>query len=291
MTNLVPGAYRNVSVTEVDVPLDEAALRHHFLGREAYRRTRWIVARRGDATALVEVGRDDEAPLFAPITSLRLLAGPDETCEVARPDLDVAVPSQIVRACAEAGGARCVVVKGRYGHVSFVLDPRPVRIRVLEVVPPDPAKLLEQAARVLDVAEDLPPVLLEPDEVRFQSVAPRTGGLLVPCRGAEIDLGDRDVHFLDERPPAGRWTLLGCARSREIHRWFYGTEPAGSVDLCPLELAADRPRPLLTKCCLFEADVHREPGLAAVPWGASLAQVREALASLAREVEPDWVPA
>lgn len=291
MTNLIPGAYRNVSITDVDVPLEEGPLREHFLGRDAYRRTRWIVARHGGAAALLEVGRDDDEPLFAPITSLRVLAGPDETAEVTRPDLDVAIPSQIIRALEDAPTARCLVVKGMYGHMSFVLDPDPIRIRVLEVVPPEPAKLFDQARRILDVAEHLPPILLENDEVDLELVAPPTGDLLIPCRGAEIDMPGRKVDFLDQHPPVRDWTLLGCTRSRQIHEWFYGKEPEGVVDLCPLRLAEGRKRPLLTKCCLFEAEIQTEPGLAVVPWGASLEQVGEALAHLAREVEPHWAPA
>ena len=53
-----------------------------------------------------------------------------------------------------------MVVEGRYGHVSFILDPEPLRVPVREVVPPEPAKLVDQAQRLLDVAEDLPPIEL-----------------------------------------------------------------------------------------------------------------------------------
>ena len=43
MSNLVPRRYRGVAVTEADVPLRPVDLRDHFLGREAYRRTEYIV--------------------------------------------------------------------------------------------------------------------------------------------------------------------------------------------------------------------------------------------------------
>ncbi len=45
MANLVPGQYRKVSVATVDVPLTAAALTSHFLGREVYRHTRFVVVR------------------------------------------------------------------------------------------------------------------------------------------------------------------------------------------------------------------------------------------------------
>ena len=157
--NLVPAQYREVSVAEVPVPLEEGALRAYLTGRDVYRRTRYVIARNGAACMLAEVTKQSEQPLFSPVTSVTVLARADETVMVDVPDVDTAVPTQLARAAAgHAPGARCVIVRGRYGHVSFILDPAPVRIRVLEVVPPWPPKLVDQLRRVLDVAEDLPPV-------------------------------------------------------------------------------------------------------------------------------------
>lgn len=293
MANLIPGAYRNVALADGDVPLDADSLRAHFLGREAYRRTRWIVARNGSGAALLQVDRTEPDPLFAPITEVEVLAGPEECCVLERPDLDTAVPAHLAQAADDPGaaGARAVIVHGRYGHISFILDPRPVRITVLEVVPPFPAKLRAQAQGVLDVAEDLPPTVLRAEEVRLDDVVPPAGPVLLPCRGADITLPGRETWFLDQRPPLAEWTLLGCDRSREIHSWFYGREPAATVDLCPRRLPVGADGPVLTKCCLLERDVELGPGRAVVPWGASLSQVGEAVAALARNAEPAWAPA
>ena len=159
--NLVPSQYRHVSVADVPVPLDEPSLRAHLVGRPAYRRTRYLVARHGAASAVLEVSKESEQPLFSPITAVRLVAAAEETAFVDAPQADTAIPSQLARVAAErAPGARCVIVRGRYGHVSFIADPAPVRVTVVEVVPPWPAKLVDQLTRVLDLAEDLPPVEL-----------------------------------------------------------------------------------------------------------------------------------
>jgi hypothetical protein len=56
----------------------------------------------------------------------------------------------------------CVVVEGRYSHVSFILNAAPLVLRVLDIVPPFPSKLLDQVHRVLETAESLPPVVVEP---------------------------------------------------------------------------------------------------------------------------------
>ncbi len=283
--NLVPAQYRNVSVADVPVALDEKSLRGYLLGRDVYRRTRYLVVRHGGGAAVVEVGKESEGPLFSPVTAATLIAGPDETSVVDAPDTDTAVPTQLARVAArQAPGARCVIVYGRYGHVSFILDPAPIRIRVLEVVPPWPPKLPDQLARVLDLAEDLPPVELVPHLVDLDALAATrpAARYLFPCRAGHADEqgGEVPVSYLDQVPEREPWTLVGCARSRAIHDWFYADE-VPMVDMCPRHLAerdpAPRTGPVLAKCCLLEDGVSRHGDLVVVPWGASLAQVREGL--------------
>ena len=283
--NLVPGRYRSVSVASVPVPPDEASLRAHLVGRPAYRHTRYIVARSAGGTAVVEVVKRSGAPLFSEITAVTTVARPDETAFVEVPEADTGVPTVLGRIAADrAPGARCVVVRGRYGHVGFIVDPAPIRIRVVEVVPPQPAKLVDQASRVLELAEDLPPVELAPELTDLGELAGSSPAdhYLFPCRaGAGAGpAADAVVSYLDEIPPRADWTLVGCARSRAIHDWFYD-DPAAFVDMCPRQLArrvaAGGTLPVLTKCCLLEDKVVAEDGLVVVPWGASLAQVREGL--------------
>jgi hypothetical protein len=283
--NLVPSQYRNVSVADVPVALEEESLRGYLLGRPVYRRTRYLVARHGGASAVVEVGKESEAPLFSPVTEVSVIARPDETAVVDAPDTDTAVPTQLAQVAArEAPGARCVIVHGRYGHVSFILDPAPIRIGVLEVVPPWPPKLADQLSRVLELAEDLPPVELVPSLVDLDALAATrpAGHYLFPCRAGHADepRGEIPVSYLDQVPEREPWTLVGCARSRAIHDWFYSGD-VPMVDMCPRHLAERDPSlrtgPVLTKCCLLEDRVSRDGDLVVVPWGASLAQIREGL--------------
>jgi hypothetical protein len=291
--NLVPSQYRNVSVADVPVALDEDSLRGYLLGRPVYRRTRYLVAFHGGASAVVEVSKESELPLFSPVIAMSVIARPDETAVFDAPDVDTAVPTQMGRVAAQlAPGARCVIVRGRYGHVSFILDPAPIRIRVFEVVPPWPPKLADQLNRVLELAEDLPPVELVPHLVDLDELAATrpAGHYLFPCRAGQPGRdgkpggnGSRTavpVSFLDEIPERAPWTLVGCARSRSIHDWFYGGD-VPMVDMCPRKLAEsadpDGSLPVITKCCLLEDRVGGEAGVVVVPWGASLAQIREGL--------------
>ena len=357
--NVTASRYRQVSVAAVD-SLDPDDLVACFTGREAYVKTRFVVARlrdRPDQIALVELARDNSADLFSPAPAARVLARTEE-CGYVRDDrADLGIASHLAAAARRCPDARCVVVEGRYSHVSFILNPDPIDLTVVDVVPPVPSKLADQVRRVLDVAEDLPPVAVtervidsrellaearqpspEPQENRQRTalsaaVSPPGRGqspepqVLVPCRGGGIDIDSAAVSYLDERPElAGAWTLLGCQRSRQIHDWFYGAEPAEVVDWCPRRFvgaAADRPATVdhpatgpdtpdsadrlpgttavasgptdpgelvLSRCCLLEEGVERRDGAVWVPWGATLAEVRRAVELLVDERAGAWTP-
>jgi hypothetical protein len=292
VANLMPSRYREVAVTSVDLPLVSERLKERFLGREAYRRTRYIVVRGRDGVALLEVAKASEEPLFSPITDVEVLAGPDESAWLTNPEVDVGVPTQICReALAGAPDARCVIVQGRYEHVSFVLDVEPIRLRIVEVAPPHPPKLLDQAQRVLEVAEDLPPIQLEPEVVDIVELARQRPSrrYLYPCRGSGAAPEGGEVFYLDERPSRRDWVLVGCERSREIHRHFYGDEPA-YLEMCPHELVIPGGGPVLTKCCQLEDRIERDGLVVRVPWGATLAEVRAGIETMVAAVEPTWAP-
>jgi hypothetical protein len=278
----IPDRYREVSVTDVDVPLEADLLRALLMSRPVYRRTTYVVVRHAGLAALVEVDKQPSDELFWEVLDVRLLARPDETAWVVRPDLDPGIPSDLARAAADVPGARCVVLEGRYGHISFVLDSTPLRLHVLDVVPPEPAKLVDQVRRVLDTAEDLPGVLPVPEVVDLTALVPAgtTGDVLLPCRGGGMEVEGTTVHYLDEVPPHQDWTLLGCARSRAIHQALYDAD-VPQVDTCPRVLARDVElapgEVLLTKCCLLEEHVETDGRVVVVPWGASFGHLREAL--------------
>ena len=286
MTTL-PDRYREVSVTDVDVPLELAPLQALLRSRPVYRRTKYMIVRRAGQAALVEVDKRESAELFWAVTDVRLLARPDETAWVVRPELDPGIPSDLARAAAQEPSARCVVLEGRYGHISFVLDSTALRLHVLDVTPPEPAKLLDQIYRLLDTAEDLPAILPVPHIVNMSSLVPAdaTEHYLLPCRGGGMDVAGTTVHYLDEVPARQDWTLLGCARSRAIHEALYDST-ARQIDTCPRVLAEQvvlaEGEILLTKCCLLEEHVETERRTVVVPWGASFAHLREALDTAVR---------
>lgn len=277
--------YRGLSVQDTEVPLTTSHLLPWLEGREVYRRTEYLALRRGEETALVAVRKASLEPLFSPVVEARLLAEPHEVVAVSAPDVDVGNGTALAataRAHARPG-ARAYVVTGRHEHVNFIWEPSPVTVRVIEVRPPDPPKLYEQAQRVVQFDEDLPPVNLALDTVSIPELAAAhpAATYLLPCRGSGIELPGA-VAFLDTRPAQrAEWVLIGCERSVQFHQHFYGDTPP-QVDLCPLRRAEATTghEPVVVKCCLRERGVDVTDGIATVPWGASLDEVREALRRL-----------
>ena len=295
--NVLPSRYRQVALSTDLESLDSAWLEQHFVGREAYMRTRFIVARSGRDTALVEVDRPASSKLFSLVTSARVLADASQCRYVVAPNVDCGVPSQLAEVAMGHRDVSCVVVEGMYSHVSFILNAAPLVLRVLDIVPPFPSKLLDQVQRVLETAENLPPVVASPVFVDSRAKLAEDcvsipSRVLIPCRGSGIELKGVTVSYLDERPPLADWTLLGCERSHQIHRWFYGTTPP-TVDICPVrfvteDMAAEGP--ILTRCCLMQEGVEERRLATFVPWGASLAEVREAIEAIVRRAEVAWTP-
>lgn len=299
--NVMPARYRQVSVASVP-SLSPDDLVERFTGREAYHRTRFVVARLdGDPErgALVELARGVSDDLFSPAVGARVLASAAECAYVRDDSADPGVPSHLARVAALRPGHRCVVLEGRYRHVSFLLNADPVRVTVVDVVPPEPSKLADQVARVLDSAEDMPPIAVSERIVDSRSLVAEAGpppseGLIVPCRGGGIEIEGVEVSHLDERPSFAGSTLLGCERSQQIHRWFYGTDAARTIDWCPRRLtdaagdAGDGGGLVLSRCCMLDEGLERRGDTAMVPWGATLDEVRTALRSLTGSGDVRW---
>ena len=285
--NLVPLPYRQVSVQPYDGPMTEAAISAHLLHREAYRRTNFIVLHRGDVEAselaVVAILRTSDEPLFSPITAVQVLALPD-TCVYAKdPQTDCANRSALAALAHRHGVGvdRTLVVGGLYDHINFIHHPDPLVLRIVEVAPPEPPKLFDLVRHVLSYA-DLPAIRVELERIEIADLARQrpSAEYLVPCRSGGLEQIGGHVSFLDERPAERRdWVLVGCERSLQFHRHYYGDEPP-RVEMCPRRIAGARSEPTMVKCCLLEFDIEQEGQVMTVPWGTDLAMVERALHQL-----------
>jgi hypothetical protein len=286
--NLVPLPYRRVSVQPYHGLMTEDAISTLLLSREAYRRTDFIVLRgEGTQTAVVAITRAESEPLFSQITSVEVLALPETCVYVERETVDPANRSALAQVAHELGigPEGTLVVKGLYDHVNFIHHPKPLVVRVVEVAPPEPPKLYGLAQQVLSYA-DLPPIRLKLERIEVRELAESVhpAAYLVPCRSGGLDDLPATVYFLDEHPERHDWTMIGCERSLQFHRHFYGDEPP-RVEMCPRRIAGERTEPTLLKCCLLETHIEQDKNIMVVPWGADLAMVEGALRKLSEEVE------
>lgn len=276
--NLLPLPYRRVSVQHLSIPLNEPAIRAYLLGKEAYRRTDYIVLCGEAGQAVVGVEKAEAEPLFSPITAVEVLALPDTCVWVEDPAIDVGNPSAMATKAHSLGlgpGAT-LIVEGLYSHVNFLHHPEPLVIRAVEVVPPEPPKLLALVHKVLSYA-DLPPIVVEPEILDLSAAAGENpaAAYLFPCRASGL-VGPGPTYYLDGRPPRQDWLLIGCERSLQVHRHFYGDEPP-RIEMCPRRLAPPADGPTLLKCCLLESGIEVDGATAVVPWGATLQQVEQGL--------------
>ena len=287
--NFVPLPYRRVSYQPYAGAMTEVAIREHILAREVYRRTDVVVLHNADhQLAVAAVQRAESDALFTRVEAVEVLALPADCVFMQSPETDPANRSALAKLAREhrLGSDRTVVVQGAFDHINIIHRPDPLLLLVVEVAPPDPPKLYKMAEHVLSYA-DLPPICLDLERIDLRELCARVQpeAYLVPCRSGGLDDLGAPVYFLDERPPVRRpWTLIGCERSLQFHRHYYGDEPP-RVEMCPRKLTPPSSRATLLKCCLLEFGIEHEGMTAVVPWGADLPMVEQALGLLSRGVE------
>lgn len=284
--NYVPLPYRRVSFQPYEGEMTETALTDHLLSREIYRRSDIMILHGSDgAMAVVAVQRRDGEGLFTTAEKIEILALPEQCMFIESPETDPANRSALAKAALEHGVTveQTAIVLGAYDHINIIHRPNPLYVNVIEVTPPDPPKLFHMAQKVLEYA-DLPPIILNLTPLNIRQMANTVSPecYLVPCRSGGLEDLSAPVYFLDERPKDRRnWTMIGCERSLQFHRHYYGDEPP-RVEMCPRRLGSGIKGACLLKCCLLEFDIELDGQQAVVPWGANLAMVEQALTELCR---------
>lgn len=279
--NVTARPYRGLSVQRVEDPGDIVATRSWALGRDFYRRTRYVLAHRDTSATLLELDLGETDGLFAPAEAVTVLARTDQLLWIHHPQTDVGHLSALCDVALQQRrpGVTTYVVTGRYQHVNFVHRPQPVTLYVDEVVPPDRPKLVETVRQVVAFDEDLPPLRIVSRLLSLPMLSrAQRGRVLLPCSGAGSGAAEAD--FLDSGPAyRPDWSLVGCTRSAQIYEHHYGAAAPRVVDICPERVCTpvDHAQLRVTKCCLLERGIRVESNTATVPWGATLDEVRTAL--------------
>jgi hypothetical protein len=236
---------------------------------------------------LLAVQRARSETLFGPVERLEILALPNDYVFIQDSNTDPANRSALAKLAVKQGVSpkQTAIVVGAFDHINIIHHPNPMRLRVLEVVPPEPPKLYHMIEQVLSYA-DLPPIMLELETIDLRDLAGTVTpeAYLVPCRSGGLTYLSAPVYFLNERPKQRQnRTLLGCERSLQFHRHYYGDEPP-RVEMCPRQLVKPDKKATIQKCCLLEYDIEQQDNLMIVPWGTDLNMVEKALRQSSRGV-------
>jgi len=279
--NIAPLPYNRVSVQKVDFELNETRIQNFLCGKEAYFQTDYVVLRRGDECAVAEISKANYEDLFCRIMEVEVISLPESSRWIDDPSVDTGIPSALAEKARALGvtASETLVVNGLYEHVNFIHRPRPLVIVVFDLAPPDPPRLFDMTRRVL-AYKNFPAVVLNP---RIQSIPELVRNLddkpiLFPCGVSQLK-GIANAFYLDERPCRQDWVLVGCERSRRIHRHFYGDDPP-RIELCPKKLFVGDVSLALMRCCMVEEGFEISGRVAIVPWGAELFLIEEALQAL-----------
>ena len=270
---------KDVSMRDVDVPLDEASITSLMEDWTAYVRTDDLVLRNGDSYAAVRLKKEPGSGLFRKVVGYEILSLPEDTVYVEEPELDVLNLPALAELQTRYPG-KAVVVRGMFSHINFIKDVEPLRLMVVDNVPPSPAKLGNLVERALASGfVDLPVV----PEVRIIDMADkvsevRTEEVMFPCRVSHLE-APMPYSFLDDAPAdVGDVTLIGCHLSQRIFRSLYGRD-VPFINVCPADYTEPGVKTIV-KCCKVKQGHELDGDVVRVPWGATVPEVVEAINAL-----------
>ncbi|MGR9035963.1 MAG: DUF7714 family protein, partial [Gammaproteobacteria bacterium] len=161
--NFVPLPYRRVSFQPYDGIMSADAIKEHLMTRELYRRTDIVVLHNDrQEFAVAAIQRAENEGLFTRAEAVEVLSLPDNCLFIKSPETDPANRSSLGKLAVESGIGtdKTLIVQGEFDHINIIHRPEPLRLRVVEVAPPEPPKLYKLAEHVLSYA-DLPPICLQ----------------------------------------------------------------------------------------------------------------------------------
>lgn len=269
---------KDVSVRETDVPLTAENIERMMGSWTSYVRTEGLVLKNGEDLAVVMLKKGPGAGLFKKVESYELISLPEDTVYVEDPGFDVINIPALARLQTEHPG-KAVVIKGMFSHINFIKDIEPLKLEVIDNVPPEPSKLGVMVKMALASGFVEKPVVIQEKIIDMAKEVPnvRTEGVVFPCKVSGLTAG-MPVYFLDEAPEIRHdVTLIGCHLSMRIFKELYGKEPP-FLNVCPDDHTGDRKS--IVKCCKIKEGFRIEGNVAKVPWSATVPEVVQAINAL-----------
>ncbi|MCQ2084652.1 MAG: hypothetical protein MJZ21_00720 [archaeon] len=275
---------KDISVRSVDCELTRDNIVALLSDWNAYKRAAHLVLEHNGSYAVIRIEKTMGEGLFGKVGKFEIVALPEETVYIERPELDVLNIPSLARLQLEFPG-KAVVVKGLFSHISFLKDLHPLRLRALDSVPPHPSKMgyltkVALASGYIDL-----PVVIEEQILDFaeESKKAETEMVMFPCEGSGTK-GDRPYLYLDKVPDIkGKdITLVGCNLSKRIFDELYGIE-IPFINVCPKDHVPDDGVKTIVKCCRVKHGYQIDGNTVMVPWGATVPEVVDAINAIFKE--------
>jgi hypothetical protein len=264
----------------VDFPLERGTIEAAMSDWTSYTRTEYVVLENG-GMAVVRLHKARGRDLFRKVESSEIISLPEDTVFVDDPGADV-LNAPAMAALQAANPGKTVVVRGMFSHVNFISGLVPLRLRVLDDVPPEPMKLGVLVSKALESGYVDIPVIPELEEISMGALIRdvTTSGVMFPCRVSGLE-ADMPFCFLDDAPELPEdTTLIGCNLSLRIFESLYGRRPDAFINVCPLDLAEGSEVPTIVKCCKVKEGHRIDGNVVSVPWGATVPEVADAINAL-----------
>lgn len=274
---------KDVSVRETDIDLTKENIIRLMDDWTSYIRTEVLVLRNADTDeyAAVQIDKTPGTGLFRRVEKYEILSLPENTVYVEDKDFDIVnVPALAKLQSMHPGKA--VVIKGMFSHINFLKDIEPLRLKVVENVPPEPSKLGVLVKMALASGFIDKPIVMEEKIIDLADEVPKveTEAVMFPCKVSGLT-ADKPVYFLDESPELEHdVTLIGCHLSKRIFTELYRKD-VPFLNVCPADFTG--PEKSIVKCCKIKEGYKIEGNVAKVPWSAVVPEVVEAINALFSE--------
>lgn len=241
------------------------------VGDQVYFLSEYLIHEVPDGFEILAVEAGEGSGMMRPVTSVRVIARAEETCQY--PERVILHNRADLIQRAAKTGKRCTIFTGIDEHMTFVCDPDPAvlqTIHVFDVVPP--RAHLAETLRSLE-GTGLFGELAIRFEYHIRDIR-ETGAAVFPCRAGGFE------RTIDSDPLSGTEQVAGCMTARQVLSECYGRE-FSVIDICPANAVSDGP--FIARCCRAERaglqEINGFPGTV-VHWGSSPKQIADAVYEL-----------
>jgi hypothetical protein len=271
---------KEVSIRDVSENLTEDGIAKLMDGWTSYIMTEYLVLRKKDDLAVIHLVEGPGTGLLRKLASYNIVSMPQDTVFVDDPDVDVLNMPAMARLQRKHPG-KTVVISGMFSHVNIGSGIKPLKLRIIDDVPPLPSKLGILVRKALDSGYINLPILTEELDIDISSKVQgvRTEAVMFPCKVSGLK-ADIPYYFLDGTPHVDcSVTLIGCNLSKRIYDEVYGVD-VPFIDVCPADNIIHDGVRTIVKCCRVKSGHEMDGNVALVPWGATVPEIVDAINDL-----------